>query len=300
MSKSSPLLSWGLLLLLALIWGSSFILIKTGLKGLSAGDVGALRILSASVFLIPMALKSLRHLTRKHWGLLFTIGLCGSLIPSFLFAVAQTSLPSSVAGILNALTPMFTMVLGVLFFHQSLSRRTFLGLLLGLAGTAYLILADGNGGLEGINLYALLVIMATVFYGANLNIIKFKIQDLNARTITSVSLLIVGPFAAFYLFVISDFASSITMENATPIGAILLLGVLGTAIALVLFNELVKITNPVFTSSVTYIIPIVAVGWGLVDGEKLATHHVIGMTMIITGVYLANKKRTVARQSVKG
>lgn len=300
MSKSNPLFAWGMLLLLALIWGSSFILIKTGLKGLSAGDVGALRILSASVFLVPMALKNIRHLTRKHWGLLFTIGLFGSLIPSFLFAVAQTSLPSSVAGILNALTPMFTMILGVIFFHQSLSRRTFLGLLLGLVGTAYLILADGSGGLEGINLYALLVIMATIFYGANLNIIKFKIKDLNARTITSVSLLIVGPFAAFYLFVISDFASSITMENATPIGAILLLGVLGTAIALVLFNELVKITNPVFTSSVTYIIPIVAVGWGLLDGEKLAVHHVIGMAMIIVGVYIANKKRTAVGQSVKG
>ncbi|MCA6078244.1 DMT family transporter [Fulvivirga sedimenti] len=287
---STPLRAWILLLVLALIWGSSFILIKTGLSGLTAGEVGALRIVSASLFLLPIALAKIHKLRRRHLILLLAVGFFGSLLPAFLFAAAQTKLPSSIAGILNALTPLFTMLLGVLFFSQRLSLRTFIGLIIGLGGTAYLILVGSSDGLSGINLHALLVILATIFYGANLNLIKFKIQDLTARTITSVSLLMVGPLAAVYLFGMTDFVSHVTYSNLVPVMSVVVLGLVGTAVALILFNELVKITSPVFTSSVTYLIPIVAVGWGVLDGESLQPGHFIGMALIIAGVYLANRK----------
>jgi drug/metabolite transporter (DMT)-like permease len=289
MNSTSPK-AWVLLIILSLIWGSSFILIKTGLSGLSAGEVGALRILSASCVLLPIALPNLKRISRSEIWLLFIVGVFGSLLPAFLFAVAQTRIQSSFAGILNALTPLFTMLLGVIFFSQRMSWQTFAGLMIGLAGTGYLILNGTGAGLE-VNAYGLLVILATICYGANLNLIKFKIQDLSARVITSISLLFVGPVCAIYLFAFTDFTDHLTIENSWPVTAIILLGVVGTAVALILFNQLVKITTPVFTSSVTYLIPVVAVLWGLIDGENLTISNFVGMMLIIGGVYLINRKK---------
>ncbi|ELR71436.1 Permease of the drug/metabolite transporter (DMT) superfamily [Fulvivirga imtechensis AK7] len=293
MNKNTNLLAWWLLLILALIWGSSFILIKRGLDVFSAGEVGALRIISASVFLLPFALNSLKHVRKRHWLFLFSVGMFGSFLPAFLFAKAQTNLPSSVAGILNALTPLFTMILGAIFFTQRFSARTIIGLLVGFLGTLALILAGSGGEVAEFNFYALYVILATIFYGTNLNLIKFKIPDLNARTITSISLLIVGPLAVVYLVLFTDFIHKVQHAEGAILSltAVVTLGVLGTAIALILFNQLVKITSPVFTSSVTYLIPIIAVLWGILDGENLYPGHYTGLVLIILGVYLSNRTR---------
>lgn len=293
MAKREDLVAWGLLLVLSLVWGSSFILIKKGLVVYSAGQVGAIRILSAAIFLLPMAVKRLRDIEKKHWLLLFCVGLAGSFIPAFLFAKAQTHLPSSVAGILNALTPLFTMIIGALFFFQKITLRTAFGLIMGFIGSAVLILGGGDGSVSQLNFYALLVVLATIFYGVNLNLIKYKIHDLPAKTITSISLFIVGPMAAIYLFGFSDFVYRTQhVPNAwLSLGSLTVLGIMGTAIALILFNHLVKITTPIFTSSVTYIIPIVAVMWGIIDGEQLQLEHYLGMVFITVGVYLANRKK---------
>ena len=293
MSKQNDLLAWGLLLILALIWGSSFILIKKGLVVYSAGQVGAIRILSASIFLLPIAFQKLSEVKRRHWILLLSVGLTGSFIPAFLFAKAQTNLPSSVAGILNALTPLFTMIIGALAFSQKINLRTTLGLITGFIGSAILIIGGSSGDFTSLNLYAFLVVLATVFYGVNLNLIKYKIADLTAKAITSISLLIVGPLAAVYLFGLTDFMSvTLNHEKAlTSLGGLVILGVMGTAIALILFNYLVKISTPIFTSSVTYIIPVIAVVWGIFDGEQLFFLHYLGMAFIIIGVYLANRRK---------
>lgn len=290
MDKKQNLLAWGLLLVLAAIWGSSFILIKKALLVYSAGEVGALRIVSAYLFLLPLALSSFKKIRRKHWAVLISVGFVGSLIPSFLFATAQTRIPSSVAGILNALTPLFTLILGALLFAQQVVARKFAGVILGFLGCGILIFAGSSGNI-GFNAYALLVVLATLFYSINLNLIKFKLAELNARTITSLSLFLVGPVATIYLLFFTGFTGKIgVIEGSYPaLGAVALLGILGTAIALILFNQLVKITSPLFTSSVTYIIPIVAVVWGLIDDERLYSGHYLGMIFIITGVYLANK-----------
>lgn len=285
-------LAWGLLLFLSLIWGSSFILIKKGLIAFDAGQVGSLRIIAAAVFLLPFAIQRMKRAKRKHFVVLLTLGFTGSLIPAFLFAMAQTRIDSAIAGALNAITPFWVIMLGALFFYQKINLRIAIGLFVGFAGTTLLVIA-GKEGLGNVNLYGLFVIAATVCYGLNLNLIKFKLSELDAITITSVSLVMTGPIAILYLLVSTDFMSIIGTGDQvmTSFGAVVLLGVLGTAVALVLFNKLVLIKSPVFASSVTYLIPVVAVAWGIIDGEKIVTGQLMGMGLILAGVFIANRIR---------
>jgi drug/metabolite transporter (DMT)-like permease len=292
-SQNDGIMAWGLLLLLSLIWGSSFILIKKGLIVLSSGEVGALRIVSASLFLLPLGIRKLKTIKKKHFLLLLISGLMGSFFPAFLFAKAQTQLNSSMTGILNALTPLFVLVVGSAFFKQKITINQTLGLIIGFVGTGILMLANSAGNLSDINFYALFVVLATFFYGNNLNLIKYYLPDLKPVVITSISLLLIGPFAGAYLFAGTDFIHKVaTSESAgISVAAVVLLGVMGTAVALILFNKLVQLTNPVFTSSVTYLIPVVAVIWGLLDGEQFYIGHFAGMLAIILGVFLANKKK---------
>lgn len=287
-------LPWFLLVLLSLIWGSSFILIKKGLVVYSAGEVGALRIVSASLFLFPLAITRLKSLNRRQWVLLTVTGLLGSFLPAFLFAVAQTRLSSSVSGVLNTLTPLFVLIIGSLFFQQKIKLRASVGILFGIAGTVLLVLAGSDGKIGNINYYAFFVVLATLCYGINLNIIKHFFPALTAIEITSISFFIIGPVAAVYLFAATGFSHKLLYQDGgwPALGYILILGILGTAIALILFNKLVKLTTPIFTSFVTYLIPVVAVTWGLLDGEVLSAGHYAGMVIIIGGVYIANRKKT--------
>lgn len=281
-----------LLILLALIWGTSFILMKRGLIVFSAGELGSIRVAAASLFLLPLALMRLKDLRTRHLLKLFLSGMMGVFFPAFLFALAQTELKSSVTGIMNSLTPILTMLVGVWFFDQKFRRQSIIGIVLGLIGTVILILANSGGSIEGVNLFALLVILACIFYASNVNYIKYKITDLNALTITSVSLLLIGPLAIAYLFGFTAFVDKMQNRDGAwaALGYILLLGFMSTSLATILFNKLVKMTSPIYTSSVTYLIPIVAVLWGIFDGESLYPGHFFGMGAIIGGVYLANRK----------
>jgi drug/metabolite transporter (DMT)-like permease len=184
------------------------------------------------------------------------------------------------------------LVIGVAFFRQTFRKRSIIGILIGLAGTVVLVLANSNGDISGVNFFALFVILACVFYATNLNFIKYRITDLKALTITSISLMLIGPLAAIYLFGFTGFTDKLyNQEGAwSALSYILLLGFMSTALATILFNQLVKISSPLYTSSVTYLIPVVAVLWGLFDGERLVPGHFIGMLAIIGGVYLANRK----------
>jgi drug/metabolite transporter (DMT)-like permease len=224
--------------------------------------------------------------------MLFASGMMGIFFPAFLFALAQTQLESSVTGILNSLTPICTLLIGVLFFQQSFRRQSIIGIIIGLAGTVILILANSGGTITGVNFFGILVILACIFYATNLNYIKYKISDLKALTITSVSLMLIGPLAITYLFVFTEFTHKLKTTNGawTAFGFILLLGFMSTSLATILFNKLVKISSPLYTSSVTYLIPIVAVLWGFSDNEQLFPGHFAGMAAIIAGVYLANRK----------
>lgn len=291
--KNQKVLAWSLLLALSLIWGSSFILIKYGLDVYSAGEVGALRILVACIFLLPLSLPKLGKLSAYHKKLLFGIGLLGSFIPAFLFAIGQTQLDSGITGALNGLTPIFVLIMGVVFYKQKATSAKLIGLAMAFIGTAILLLAGSGGDVSNLNYYALFIVMATMCYGANLNVIKYHLADLNPVVITSVSILFVGPLAAIYLFGFTDFTTTLTThkDGMEALGYISLLGVMGTAIALILFNKLVQLTTPIFTSTVTYFIPIVAIVWGLVDGETLVLGQILGVLAIFAGVFITNRKK---------
>ncbi len=292
MSQNKNTSALFLLIVLSLIWGTSFILIKQGLKAFSPDVVGALRVTAASIFLLPLALPRLKELKPGDPYKLLLSGLMGVFFPAFLFAFAQTKLNSSLAGILNTLSPLWTMMLGALFFTQRFRGYAVVGIILSFLGAVMLALSRSGGTITGFNVYALLIVAACALYGANLNWVKFKIHDLGSITITSISILFVGPIAAAYLFFFTDFTHTMATDPEAwkAFGFIVLLAFMSTAVAGLLFNKLLRISSPLYTSSVTYIMPIVAVMWGVIDGEKLLTGHFIGMAAILGGVYLANKK----------
>lgn len=281
-----------LLILLALIWGTSFILIKQGLKVFSPAEVGSLRVAAASIFLMPFAFLRWKELKPGDHFKLFLSGMMGIFIPAFLFALAQTRLQSSVTGILNTLSPVWAVVMGVLFFNQRFRGFAIFGLLVSLGGAIILALARAEGDIGGFNAYALLVVLACALYGANVNFLKFKVEGLASMTVTSVSLLLIGPFAFVYLFWFTDFMQKLTSIPGAwqAAGFIVVLALMSTAIANLIFNKMLQISSPLFAASVTYLIPIVSVMWGTLDGEKLYAGHFIGMVAILGGVYLANRK----------
>ena len=281
-----------LLILLSLIWGTSFILIKQGLKVFAPDEVGALRVTAASLFLLPFALIRLRELNKIDYAKLLVSGLMGIFIPAFLFAWAQTRLESSLAGILNTLSPLWTMIFGGLFYGQKFKGYTIFGIIISFGGAIILTLSRSAGSISGFNVYGLLIVIACALYGANLNWLKFKVHNLGSVTITSVSLLLVGPLAATYLFGFTGFTSKLAEVPGAwkAFGFITVLALMSTAIANLIFTKLLKISTPLFASSVTYVMPIVAVMWGVLDGEQLLIGHFIGMVAILGGVYLANRK----------
>ncbi len=284
-------ISWGLLILLTFVWGSSFILIKKGLTVFTATQVSAIRILSASLFMIPFALTWIKRVPSKYYLLIFVSGFIGSLIPAFLFAIAQTKLDSAITGMVNSMTPIFVIIIGALVYKQRITPIMVIGLVLSFSGTIILMYYS-SGEDHKINLFALFVIVATILYGFNVNILKFSLSELNPIAISSISIFMVGPLAALQLFLFTDFIDRMSQGGKAylALGYLSILGVVGTSLALMLFNKLIKLKTPLFASSVTYLIPIVAVFWGIIDGEKLTIMHYLSMGVITGGVYLANKK----------
>ena len=290
-SETPPLKAWLLLGLLALIWGSSFLLIKKGLLGFAPDQLAAIRIASAGFVLLPFILKRFKTVQPHHWLKLICVGLVGSFIPAFLFAFAQTELPSGVTGVLNTFTPLATLIIGIALFKQTALMQQWFGVVIGLVGTLLLVTASANGDFE-FNRYGLLIIAATICYGLNLNLIKHHIPDLGALTITGVSLFLVAPAALIYLLFATPFTAQVTQpELWFPLAAILVLGIIGTAMALVIFNTVVKLTDTTFTSSVTYLIPIVALILGILDGEPFFLQQGVGLAAILSGVWIANRRK---------
>lgn len=292
--SESALKAWGFLIILALVWGSSFILIKRGLEIYSPGEVGALRIVFAGMVLLPLSLPRLKGLKKRQVKNLIIVGLVGSFIPAFLFAKAQTQLSSSLTGVFNAMTPLFVVIIGALFFQSRITKRNAIGLVIAFIGVVILLMVKegGLGNFNEINAYALLVLLACACYGLNLNIIKYRFVELKPVAITAISLSIVLPLALIFLFTSTQFSFKILhVEGAVQAaGYIAILGIVGTALALILFNVMVKVATPVFASSVTYLIPVVAIMWGLLDGEVLLPGHYFGIIAVIFGVWVGNRR----------
>lgn len=295
LQAESALKAWGFLMILALIWGSSFILIKRGLEIFSPGEVGAFRIVAAGMVLLPLSVPRLKQLNKRQVKNLITVGLVGSFIPAFLFAKAQTQLSSSLTGVFNAMTPLFVVIIGALFFNARITKRNALGLVIAFIGVVILLTVKegtGFGSFTDINAYAFYVLLACACYGLNLNIIKYRFVELKPVAITAISLLMVLPAALVYLFTFTQFSFKLLhVEGALQAaGYISILGIVGTALALILFNVMVKVATPVFASSVTYLIPIVAIMWGLLDGEILLFGHYMGILAVIFGVWVGNRR----------
>jgi len=286
----SKQLKWGYLLVLSLVWGSSFILIKKGLLGLTAIQVGSLRIIFAALFLLIIGFKSLSKIPKEKWKYIALTSLFGTFIPAFLFAIAQTEIDSSVSSILNSLTPLNTLVLGALVFGVSFQKRQVWGVFIGLVGSLLLVFNGAMNHPDQNYYYAILVIIASVCYAINVNLIKRFLSDLTPVSITTGNFLfLIFPASAILYF--SGFGAVIHVEKVQhAVMFIMVLGVVGTGIANILFFKLIQISSPVFATSVTYLIPVVAFFWGLLDNEMLTTVQFFGAFIILIGVYLSAKK----------
>ncbi len=279
------------LMILAFVWGSSFILIKVGLKSFASDQVAAIRMLLASLVLLPIAIRNIKFFKRKDLVSLLVAGFIGSFIPAFLFTKAQTSIDSAIAGVLNSLTPVFTLIVGVLFFKSKFKVLQVAGLILGLVGALGLVSAGHGMQFGRINLYALLIVLATTCYAVNVNVVKTYLTHLTGIQITAFSFMFLSPVAFLYLLT-TDF-EPVFQNPQWPIhfSAIVVLGLVGTAAAMLLMNSLIRRVSTIYAASVTYIIPIFAIMWGVIDGEIITLHHIGNMTIILLGVYLINKKR---------
>lgn len=290
---SQKFLSWIILFLLVLTWGSSFILIKRGLEYFTAIEVGALRVVLTFLSLLPFSLAKLFKINIIDFLWLSVSGIIGSLLPAFLFALAQTGIDSSTAGLLNALTPLFTLVIGFLLFGIKSKLINVLGVFVGLAGAVGLVAVSGGNQFSFNLKYAAMIMLATIFYAINVNLIKSKLKHINALTITSITFFVAGLIATFILFAFTDLSTQLVTNESAWKGLIYIgiLAVVGTALAMIGFNTLIKLTTPIFASSVTYLIPIVAMIWGIADGEYFSIQHFIWVALIIGGVVLVNHKK---------
>lgn len=283
-------LKWTLLFALALIWGSSFILIKKGLVGLSPYQLGALRIIFTSLFLLIIGFRSLTEIKQYQWKHIAITALFGTFLPAFLFAVAETKVSSSICSILNSLTPLNTLLIGIITFGMMFKRSQFIGVVIGLIGTGILIF---NGKQESSNanyIYAVLVIIASICYALNVNLIKKYLSDVKPLSITTGNFSVMLIPALVVLFS-TNFLEIVTLPTTQhSMLFIMILGIVGTGVANILFFKLIQMSSPVFASSVTYLIPIVAFFWGLLDNEMLTPFQFVGAFIILIGVYLANKK----------
>lgn len=286
----SGTLKWLLLTVLALIWGSSFILIKKGLVGLTPMQLGSLRIIFSAVFLLIIGFKSITQIKQHQWKYIALTSLFGTFIPAFLFAIAQTQISSSVSSILNSLTPLNTLILGGIAFGLSFKRTQIFGVIIGLIGTLLLIV---NGAIHHPNQnywYTILVLIASICYATNVNLLKKYLSDVKPLSITTGNFLVMLVPALIVLFS-TDFLTVVQeVEVQHSMLFIMILGVVGTGIANIIFFRLIQMSSPVFATSVTYLIPVVAFFWGLLDGEMLTPVQFIGAFIILIGVYLSSKK----------
>jgi drug/metabolite transporter (DMT)-like permease len=286
-------MGWIILLILILIWGSSFILIKRGLQVYSSVEVGAIRIFVSFVVLLPAAIRNLKKADFRTKGYIFLVGLVGTGFPAFLFAKAQTVIDSSLAGILNSLTPLFTLIAGVVFFRRKARWMSTIGVIIGLAGAVGLVYSKSGGSFKFHFGYSLFAIIATVLYAFQSNLVKKYLNEVPTVTIASLGFFFIGIPATVLLFGFTGFTTKFVNhpDGVSSFLYIVILAIFASAITIILFNKLIQITDAVFASSVTYFIPVVALLWGIGDGEKYSLPAFLFISLIIAGVLLVNKNR---------
>lgn len=284
-------LKFYLFFVLCLIWGSSFILMKRGLDAFTPAQVAAIRMTVAFLCLFPFVIGRLFSVPRGKWKYIILAGILGNGIPALLFTTAETRVPSSVAGMLNSLTPVFTLLVGILFYKYKPGISKSIGILVGLAGATLIVLHEPTGGLGKQNYYSLLILLACILYAVDTYILNFHLADLKSVDVAGFALLPIGIIASCYLFT-TDFSHRLSSAPGAvwSLAAVCVLGAFGTAVAQALFNKMLKLSSPLFAASVTYCIPFVAVLWGLIDHEKITALHITGFVIVLAGIYLVNRK----------
>ena len=283
-------LKWIYLLILSFVWGSSYILIKKALIGLSPLQVGSLRTIISTVLLLAIGYSSLKSIPRDKWKWILITGLV-SFIPPFLFAYAQTEIDSALAAILNSLTPLATLLIGVGFYRFKIDSKQISGVIIGLIGSVLLMYQGSVINPDQNLLYVFFIIFASVLYAVQVNLLKVHLQDVSAVAITVGNFIFIFPLAVL-IFLMSDYKQIDINDKDVKVAlfCLLILSIIGTVFAKILFNKFVQIASPVFASSVTYTLPIVALFWGLIDGEVFTLNQFFATVIILIGVYLANKK----------
>ena len=286
---------WAYLMILSIIWGSSYILIKKALVGFTPIQLGTIRIVLSTIFLLAIGYRSLKGIPRHKWGWIAASAAVGTFFPVFLFSYAETEIDSSVASILNSLVPLFTILVGFVAFQITFTQNQLFGVLVGLVGAVLLVFEGASINPDQNYYYAGLVLIAGVLYAMNANIIKKYLQDVSPMgialgnfTVMVIPALIILAFSGVEKLDVTD------EKVMASFGYLCLLAVLGTGIAKVMFNRLIHISTAVFASSVTYLIPIVGIFWGILDSEKFTWIQCLGSFIILVGVYLVNKiKRAI-------
>lgn len=284
-------LNWFIFILLSIIWGSSFIMMKEGLLTLTAFQVASLRIVFAGIVLLPWAVKSLKQVPKNKLGVIFISGVLGSLLPAYLFCVAELGIDGALAGTLNSLTPIFVIITGALFFSSKTSANKILGICIAFTGSILLLLSKGHMQESQNLVYVSYVVLATICYGFNVNMVHKYLHHIGSIQIASVALslnaipaLIVLYFTGYFNLPLND--SDILYST----GHAAMLGIVGTAIASIIFYVLIKRAGAVFSSMVTYGIPIVANFWGIIYKEEVGLKQFVCLALILAGVYIANRK----------
>jgi len=285
------LLNWLIFIILSIIWGSSFIMMKEGLLHLTAYQVAALRIVFSGIVLLPSAIRHFKQVPRNKVAIIFMSGALGSLIPAFLFCIAEEGIDSALAGTLNSLTPIFVIIVGAIFFNSKTSVNKILGIFVAFAGSILLLLSKGHMQESQNLVYVSFIVLATICYGINVNMVHKFLPEIGSLQIAALALTLNAIPALIILIFTGYFSLPLTDPGILySTGHAAILGIFGTAIASILFYILIKRAGAVFSSMVTYGIPVIANFWGMIYGEEVGWKQFACLLLILGGVYLANRK----------
>ena len=276
---------WVLLVLLSVIWGSSFILIKKSLEHFNPYEVGALRVLIAGIILLPLAILNIRKFPKKHLKWLILAALTGNFIPMFLFPIAETEVSSSIAGIINSMMPIFVIIVGALLWKFQTSKRQVIGVIISFTGACILAFSGGEGG-EFKLIPILLLLLATLFYAISTTTVKSKLSDVPAKILSAFVFSFVLILPSVIALVFAGFFNNLQVNSGLweGLGFVSLLSIFGTGLAMMLNYKLLSVSTPLFASTVTLLMPVVAIIWGLLDGEKLTLMQGFGGVIILAGL----------------
>ena len=276
---------WVLLVLLSVIWGSSFILIKKSLEHFNPYEVGALRVLIAGIILLPLAILNIRKFPKKNLKWLILAALTGNFIPMFLFPIAETEVSSSIAGIINSMMPIFVIIVGALLWKFQTTKRQVIGVIISFTGACILAFSGGEGG-EFKLIPILLLLLATLFYAISTTTVKSKLSDVPAKILSAFVFSFVLILPSVIAVVFAGFFNNLQVNSGfwEGLGFVSLLSIFGTGLAMMLNYKLLSVSTPLFASTVTLLMPVVAIIWGLLDGEKLTLMQGFGGVIILAGL----------------